>query len=259
MSSEDQLTLTPIGVVRSPFTRRREAPRQPALCGDVRGTIELFPGRNFGEALIDIDTWSHIWVVFWFHVNPGWRPMVQPPRGMKRRGVFATRSPHRPNPLGLSVVKLERRKGLILEVSGLDLLDGTPVLDLKPYVPYTDRVEEANGGWPEQSESPTFHVAFTDTARTHLAFLGTLGSELEGELTRVLSLGPKQPKYRRIRRLDDGFRIAIRDWRIFFQASADTVTITHVRSGYSAAHLATDPSPDLDVHRAFVASLRGGK
>lgn len=258
MTPPEQLTLTPIGVVHSPFTRRREAPRQSALCTDVHGTIELYPGHHFGEALIDIDTWSHIWVLFWFHVNPNWRPMVQPPRGMKRRGVFATRSPHRPNPLGLSLVKLEKRKGLVLEVSALDILDGTPVLDLKPYVPYTDCVPEANGGWPELADSPTFHVAFTPTAQAQLEFLGSLGKELEHELKRVLAAGPKQPQYRRIRRLEDGFLIAIRDWRISFRATHDEVTVTHLTSGYSPQHLAEDPSSELDVHREFSAFTRRG-
>lgn len=251
-----QLTLTPIGVVHSPFTRRREAPRQSALCGDVHGTIELFPGHHFGEALTDIDTWSHIWVLFWFHENPNWRPMVQPPRGMKRRGVFATRSPHRPNPLGLSVVKLERRKRLTLEVSGLDILDESPVFDLKPYVPYTDRVEAANGGWPDLADAPTYRVEFTARARAHLAFLGELGDELRRELERVLVLGPVQPKYRRIKAVDDGYRIAIRDWRIFFGVAVDLVTVRYVASGYSDAHLVQNLSPELDVHRDFVSFTR---
>jgi hypothetical protein len=152
----------------------------------------------------------------------------------------------------LSVVKLEKRKGLVLDVSAVDILDGTPVLDLKPYVPYTDRVPEANGGWPELAESPTYRVVFTPTAQTHLAFLGTLGEELHEELRRVLAAGPKQPQYRRIRRVEDGYLIAIRDWRISFQATADVVTVTHLTSGYSESHLAENPSAELDVHREFV-------
>src|SRR5690606_2334958 len=138
---------TPIGVVRSPFVQRQDAPRQSAVAPDVRGQIELFSGHGYENALSDIEQWSHLWVLFWFHLNQGWRPMVRPPRGDRRRGVFATRSPHRPNPLGLSVVKLEGRKGLLLEVSGLDILDGSPVFDLKPYVAYTDALSGAAQGW----------------------------------------------------------------------------------------------------------------
>ncbi len=253
MSASNQLTLRPIGVVHSPFWQRREAPRQPALCEDVHGTIELYPGNHFEQALIDIDTWSHIWVLFWFHVNDNWRPMVQPPRGLQRRGVFATRSPHRPNPLGLSAVKLERRRGLILEVSGLDILDGTPVFDLKPYVPYTDVIPTANGGWPEQVAPPTYAVVFTPRAQRHLQFLGELGQTLRAELERVLSLGPKQPKYRRIRRMEHGYQIAVEEWRVSFDASDAVITVTGVTSGYRAAELAGNPATELDLHRAFAA------
>src|SRR5215510_10989946 len=117
------LTLQPIGVVHSPFVERRQAPRQSAAAQDVRGTIELLPGHGFEHALADIERWSHLWVIFWFHLNEGWKPKVLPPRSQRRRGLFATRSPHRPNPLGLSVVKLERVLGLTLEVSALDILD----------------------------------------------------------------------------------------------------------------------------------------
>lgn len=251
MTTFDQLTLRPIGVVHSPFWQRREAPRQSALCEDIHGTIELFAGNHFEQALIDIDTWSHIWVLFWFHVNDNWRPMVQPPRGMRRRGVFATRSPHRPNPLGLSAVKLERRRGLILEVSALDILDGTPVFDLKPYVPYTDVIQDANGGWPEQVAPPTYAVLFTPLAERHLTFLGSRGEALKLELERVLSLGPKQPKYRRIRKLDDGYRIAVEDWRIYFRAANGAITVTHLESGYGAVELENNLATELDLHRAF--------
>lgn len=253
MNAPNELTLKPIGVVHSPFWQRREAPRQSALCEDVRGTIELHPGHHFEQALIDIDTWSHIWVLFWFHVNHNWRPMVQPPRGMQRRGVFATRSPHRPNPLGLSAVKLERRRGLILEVSSLDILDGTPVLDLKPYVPYTDVVPSANGGWPEQVAPPTYQVVFTSRALRHFTFLGELGSRIKAELERVLSLGPKQPKYRRIRRRERDYQIAIEDWRVQFEVNDAVIAVTGVSSGYKTAQLESSTGPERDVHRAFTA------
>lgn len=253
MSAFDQLTLRPIGVVHSPFWQRREAPRQSSLCEDIHGTIELFPGSHFEQALIDIETWSHIWVLFWFHVNDNWRPMVQPPRGMQRRGVFATRSPHRPNPLGLSAVKLERRRGLVLEVSALDILDGTPVFDLKPYVTYTDVIADANGGWPEQVAPPTFEVVFTKLAERQLTFLAERGRAMRAELERVLSVGPKQPKYRRIRRLADGYRIAIEDWRARFSATDTVITVTHLESGYDAAELSSNPAAELDLHRAFAA------
>src|SRR3954466_9327479 len=103
----DPVTLTPIGVARTPFPDRLSAPRQPYAARGVEGTIELFPGHDFEHALLDLDGWDYLWVIFWFHLNHGWRPKVLPPRSAgKRRGVFSTRSPHRPNPIGLSVVRL---------------------------------------------------------------------------------------------------------------------------------------------------------
>src|SRR5882757_88927 len=126
----DELVVRPIGFARTPFSDRASAPRQPSVAQGVRGTIELVPDARFEHALADLDAWDHIWVIFWFHLNEGWRPKVLPPRSKKRRGVFSTRSPHRPNPIGLSVVELEAIEGLTLKIRNVDLLDGTPVLDI---------------------------------------------------------------------------------------------------------------------------------
>ena len=134
-----RLTLEPIGYVRSSLTTKVEAARQPRVGTDTRARIELLPGHNFEHALEDLASWELIWVIFWFHLNSGWRPKVLPPRSKTgRKGVFATRSPHRPNPIGISVVPLERIDGLTLHIRDADLLDGTPVLDLKPYIAYSD-------------------------------------------------------------------------------------------------------------------------
>ena len=144
------LTLTPIGVVHSPFSERMRAPRQPRAALGVEGTIELYSASGIEHALEDIDSFRYIWVLFWFHKNHGFRPKVLPPRSHVRRGVFATRSPYRPNPIGLSVVELVAVEARTLRVKNLDILDGTPVLDLKPYVPYTDAIPDAH---PARSES----------------------------------------------------------------------------------------------------------
>lgn len=128
-----RLTLDPIGFLRGPLATKVQAARQPRAAAGTPARIELLPGRNFEHALEDLAHWELIWVIFWFHLNPGWRPKVLPPRSTTgRKGVFATRSPHRPNPIGMSVVRLERVDGLILHIRDADMLDGTPVLDLKP-------------------------------------------------------------------------------------------------------------------------------
>jgi len=140
--------MQPIGIVHSPYKERFATPRQPTQHAGVSGRIELYSGRNLDQAIQDLESFSHIWVIYWMHLNQGWNPTVLPPRGPKvRRGVLATRAPHRPNPIGLSVVKLISVKKRELVIEGLDMLDGTPVLDIKPYIPYADAIHGASHGW----------------------------------------------------------------------------------------------------------------
>ena len=138
-----------IGVVTSPYQERFATPRQPAYAlADKPAIITLHAGQNFEQALQDLDTFSHIWVIYWMHLNQGWNPLVKPPRDPKNKhGVFATRAPHRPNSLGLSVVPLLSIAGRVLHIGNHDMLDGTPVLDIKPYIPESDCMTNANAGW----------------------------------------------------------------------------------------------------------------
>ena len=142
------IEMQPIGVVHSPFKERFAAPRQPDLSTPTKGHVELNSGLNFEQALSDLDRFTHIWVIYWMHLNQGWNPTVMPPRGSDiRRGLFSTRAPHRPNSIGLSVVKLTSISKRKLYIEGIDMLDGTPVLDIKPYLPYADNIEGASHGW----------------------------------------------------------------------------------------------------------------
>jgi tRNA-Thr(GGU) m(6)t(6)A37 methyltransferase TsaA len=258
------LTLTPIGVVRSPFVDRADAPRQPAATGGARGEIELFPGRNLEHAVEDLAEWSRIWVVFWFHKNTGWRPKVLPPRSDgRRRGVLSTRSPHRPNPIGLSTLRLEEVRGLTLVVRDVDLLDGTPVLDIKPYVPYTDAHPDDRSGWLEalatpKDPAPAWEVVYSERARAELDWLkGERGVDLETPVTRTLSLGPQPHPYRRIRPDGDGFRLAVKDFRVRFRVDGRRVDVEAITTGYRPGELASREGPELDLHRAFVARFGG--
>jgi len=142
-------TIRPIGWVRSPYRERFGTPQQAAAVDSAREAIlVLDPELAPPESLRDLAGVERIWVVSLLHLVDGWRPTVRPPRGpMQRRGVFGTRSPHRPNPLGLSAVELVKVEGSELTVRGIDLLDGTPILDVKPYLPYADAFPEAKAGW----------------------------------------------------------------------------------------------------------------
>jgi tRNA (adenine37-N6)-methyltransferase len=251
-----ELTLRPIGVVHSPFVDRLAAPRQAAV-SDVVGTIELFPQSGIEHALEDLASFRVIWVLFWFHLNAGWRPKVRPPRSRERRGVFATRSPHRPNPIGLSAVELLGIEGRVLQVKNLDMLDGTPVLDLKPYVPYTDAIAEGSSGWLERAERPVdpgprYAVEFSPAALERLAFLEALSIGLREPVVRALELGPAPHPYRRIKREGDGFVLAHKEWRFAFESEGGRIVVTSVRSGYRASELFQSTDPGLAPHRVFV-------
>ncbi|MDB4990202.1 MAG: hypothetical protein JWN04_5380 [Myxococcaceae bacterium] len=264
--TKSALSLEPIGVVHSPFSERVDAPRQPAAAGaaEVEGTVELFAGRGYEDALCDLARWDHLWLVVWFDRNRGFRPKVTPPRSAHKRGVFATRSPHRPNPIGLSAVRLLRVDGLILTVRGLDLLDQTPLLDLKPYVPYTDAIPDANHGWLEQVQDPTlrtarpvdpiraFEVAFTSLAEEQLSWLHAAHAiELRERITAQLALGPAPHAYRRIKREGDRFKLALKDWRAWFRVEQQQVTVERVGSGYRPRELFTPEGHAPAAHRAF--------
>ena len=142
----------PIGFLRSPYARRIDAPHQSTVVAGTE-TGELAPATLelqdwLDEKVIqDLNGFERIWLIFAFHLSEGWKSSVKPPRGGPNRGVLATRSPHRPNSIGLSAVELIRIEGRTLHLRGVDLLDGTPVLDIKPYVPYADAFPDARAGW----------------------------------------------------------------------------------------------------------------
>ena len=147
------INFEPIGIIHSPFKNREDIPRKkwydPHGSEDVLGEVEVF--KNFEPGLDDIDGFSHLILVFVFHKSMEKNLHAHPPFDSKRRGIFATRSPHRPNPIGMTVVKLVGRERNILKVSGLDMFEGTPVLDIKPYTP-RDIKENATFGWLDQIE-----------------------------------------------------------------------------------------------------------
>jgi tRNA-Thr(GGU) m(6)t(6)A37 methyltransferase TsaA len=273
-----ELTLRPIGVVRSPFGDRLSAPRQPGVEGAAEGTLELFAGGGIEHALEDLDGFSHIWVVFWFHHNARFRAKTQPPRSSRRRGVLATRSPYRPNPIGLSALTLLGIEGRTLRVGNLDMLDGTPILDIKPYLPYADAIVSASSGWladeaeaearmaaapgePPRDLLPDYAVEVAPLARDQLAFLAERGVEIEEPIVQILRLGPKPRAYRRIRTGPDGSVLAHKAWRIDFSLRGRCIVVQRLRSGYRPSELyreGSQPSAELSLHRQLVARFYDG-
>lgn len=177
MQANGALEIEPIAHIRTPYPEKFGIPRQSGLVPDVRGTIVFEPKYRDPDALRGIETFSHLWLIWGFSEveREGFVPLVRPPRlgGNEKRGVFATRSPYRPNELGLSVVKLEgiektRGKGTVLEVSGVDLLDKTPIYDIKPYLPYADAHPEAAGSFASDPDEGMLKVVCPHALRERL-------------------------------------------------------------------------------------------
>lgn len=177
-----------IGWVESPFKDRFAVPRQPGLAS-VRGILHLHKHVDLKQAVQNLNEFSHIWVLFVFHAHGGkkWKPSIRPPRlgGQKKVGILSSRSPHRPNPIGISVFKIEKMdvENYQIHLSGLDVIDGTPVLDIKPYLPYADSLPEANAGWAS-AEIQKYEVDWQNC-------LGSAPEKVKAEIEAVLELDPR--------------------------------------------------------------------
>lgn len=191
--------LDPIGIVHSCFTQKFGIPRQPGLASAATGRLVLLPPYNNPEAVAGLEGVSHLWIEFIFHEGySGWKPRVKMPRlgGNKSLGVFATRSPNRPNNLGLSVVRLikvELEPQVCLVLGGVDMLDGTPVVDIKPYLPYADAIENARNDWAAAPPA-LIRVHFSPEALAQLAVLNDQYPNIAELATQVLSQDPR-PSY----------------------------------------------------------------
>lgn len=169
-SRQKEHVLRPIGVVHSVVKERYEAAHQGVLAKGDEAWIELEPGNNFEQATEGLAGIERIWVVYAFHLNSNWKPMVKPPRNEgKKVGVFATRAPYRPNGLGLSCVKIVSVAGLRIYISESDILDGSPVFDIKPYLPYSDSFPDAGTGWIGRRDTKYYTVHATALAESKAA------------------------------------------------------------------------------------------
>ena len=171
MVHSERYEIEPIAHIRTPFPEKFGIPRQSGLVAEAKGIIVFDPKYREPDALRGIEGFSHLWLIWGFSAveQDGFTPLVRPPRlgGNEKRGVFATRSPFRPNELGLSVVRLEgvektKGKGVVLNVSGVDLLDKTPIYDIKPYIPYADAHPDARGGFASDPDEGVLIVNCDD-------------------------------------------------------------------------------------------------
>lgn len=222
------ITFEPVARMRSDFATKFGIPRQSGLVQDLRSTIVFEPKYRNPEALRGIEGYDYLWLIWQFSeaVREEWSPTVRPPRlgGNARMGVFATRSPFRPNSLGLSCVRLlgvehTQEFGTVLHVGGADLMDGTPIFDVKPYVPYADSHPDAKGGFTDGAGEYLLQVDFPQT------LLEKLPEEKRSAAVGVLSHDPRPSYQRKPGRI---YGLSFAGWDIRFTVDGDILTVVDI-------------------------------
>jgi tRNA-Thr(GGU) m(6)t(6)A37 methyltransferase TsaA len=238
----------PIGFVRSCFREKFGIPRQPGLAPAARATLELLPPYSQPAAVRGLEDVSHLWLVFAFHGVPAgrWRPTVRPPRlgGNRRLGVFATRSPFRPNPIGLSVVALDRiatgQGRVTLHLSGVDVLDGTPVLDIKPYLPYADAIPTATGGFADQAPASESAIRFSPAATAFCA--AWPDGDLRELIVQILRQDPR-PAYERADPEPQRYGMKLYDCDVRWETRDGALHVTEIIPNFTPDPTAGPPRP----------------
>lgn len=226
-----EYNFTSIGTIHSCYKEKFGIPRQPALVSSP-ATIEIESCYSNDDAFRELETFSHIWIVFVFHgiTNNQWKPTVRPPRlgGNQRIGVFASRSMFRPNPIGLSVVELKNIERvdnkIILNIIGGDFLDLTPVLDIKPYIPYADSVATLQAGYAIEKPKIKFNVNFTAEAKSEIRDVQDKYPQLEKVIIEILQLDPR-PAYQDKKQIKEEFAIKLYDFDVKWKVENTCITV----------------------------------
>ncbi len=217
-----------IGVIRSPYKEKFAVPRQPGLVKHGGGELHLLPPYNQPDAVRGLEAFSHLWVLFVFHqtMEGCWRPTVRPPRlgGNTRMGVFATRSTFRPNPVGMSLVELKgircEKDRVILQLGSLDLVDGTPVVDIKPYLPFAEALPQAQASYAQQSPTADIAVTFTAEVESQLIQLAPRYPQIKAFLQEVLAQDPR-PAYKKGEEQGKTYAVWLLDFNVRWRVTHD--------------------------------------
>ncbi|MGF1762998.1 tRNA (N6-threonylcarbamoyladenosine(37)-N6)-methyltransferase TrmO [Aliivibrio kagoshimensis] len=223
----------PVGVIHSPYKEKFAVPRQPRLAPSATARVELIGEANTPEAVRGIEQFSHLWLLFLFDKNleAGWRPTVRPPRlgGNERVGVFASRATFRPNGIGMSAVELQgvTQQGArtFLDLGSVDLVDGTPIVDIKPYIPYSDSIPTAIGGFAEQAPD-TKPVLFSIQAQQQL-HQHPQGAHIEAVIKEVLGQDPR-PAYKKGKVDNKEYAVHLFDLNVKFTVNDESMTVTAI-------------------------------
>jgi tRNA (adenine37-N6)-methyltransferase len=258
-----ELILTPIGYLNCNQIYNYDAPRQAVLAEKNEGIITLQENCNYEQALSDLKGFDKIWLIYHLHKNKGWRTKTLPPRSIDgtKKGVFATRSPYRPNPIGLSCVDLIKIEGRKLYIKSFDLLDKTPILDIKPYIPYCDSFPDSSAGWLDDiKESDNWNCTFADNSKKQIKWIKENSKfDLERFCQIQLNNDPLNTQKKRVKLIDETMNLyclSYRTWRIYFEVfkAQSLLKIIDIDSGYSSADLlnkSIDKYNDKKLHCSF--------
>jgi len=224
-----------IGVIHSPWKEKFAVPRQPGLVQDGHGELHLIAPYNQPEAVRGLESFSHLWVLFVFHqtMAGGWRPTVRPPRlgGNARMGVFATRSTFRPNPIGMSLVELKgircEKNQVILQLGSLDLVDGTPVVDIKPYLPFAEALPQAQAGFAQEPPAADMPVRFSLLAEQQLQQQQKRHPHLARFIRDVLAQDPR-PAYRKGEAQEREYAVWLLDFNVRWRVDEMGTEVTSI-------------------------------
>jgi len=228
-------SLEPIATIHSPFREKFATPRQPGLTPSVTATIEFSPEFATPEAVRSLEGFSHLWLIFLFHHNwqKGWTPTVRPPRlgGNQRVGVYASRSPFRPNPIGLSAVKLldicNDQGNISLIIQGADLIDNTPILDIKPYIAYGDSIPDAASGFAPEAPGTALTITFSERALQQLDSYRSASPNLKKMLSETLSLDPR-PAYRQNKNDDQEYGVLFDRYNVSWKVTGQELIVFRI-------------------------------
>ena len=234
-----------IAILHSPYKEKFAVPRQPGLVASAIAELEILPPYNDINAFSGLESYSHLWLMFLFHKNKPqqWRPMVRPPRlgGNKRLGVFATRSPFRPNPLGLSLVEfhgIKQKQGkLYLLLGNIDLVDKTPIVDIKPYIPYADSKPDAQAGFAQQAPEHLLSVEFSTSALLSIEKYQQKYPSLQLFIQEVLQQDPR-PAYKKDQIDEKSYAVHLLDFNVSWTTQNNVTRVISIcdRSAQNNTH-----------------------
>lgn len=256
----ESIVYSPVGFFKSSHKQTYQAPRQGVLAKDSSGFVEF--NKEYSKATFeDLIGFDRVWLIYDFHQNHTWSEKVRPPRfSNKKRSVFATRSPYRPNKIGISCVRVDKILENRLYVFDHDLLDETPILDIKPYLPYADSFEDVKTGWVSK-EAP-YKVLYCDEALMKIDWLfKKTDINFKQIIENQLAFEPTSNKSKRVKKSDeeDCYFFAIRTWRFKFKLLEKEIEILSVFGSYSKEDLILeeDPHSDKKTHKEFLKNFSG--